>query len=154
ANNIALGVERKRSEEALRESQEKFRQLANNIADVFYISSCDMQKIHYVSPAYEKIWGRSVESLYANPQQWGEAIRPEESNFVFAAFGKLAAEETSASAEFRIARPDGSVRWVLSRWFQVRDAAGKVIRISGTASDITERKRIEGHLVQSQKMET
>jgi len=139
-------VEHQRAEETLRESEEKFRQLADNVTDVFYMTSPDMRTIHYVSPAYEQIWGRTVASVHANPLQWAEAILPEERERVFAMFSRLAAEETSVSVEYRIARPDGTVRWISSRGFQVRDAAGKVIRITGIASDITERKRAEEEL--------
>jgi len=139
-------TERKRAEETLRESEEKFRQLADNISDVFWTTSPDLQQLYYVSPAYEQIWGRSVESVYANPLEWSEAILPEERKGVFAIYSKLSEDEPSVSVEYRIARPDGTVRWIFSRGFQVRDAAGKVVRITGVASDITERKRAERHL--------
>jgi len=146
-------VEHQRAEETLRESEEKFRQLAEAINDVFWITSPDLQKIHYVSPAYEQIWGRSAQNSYTNPHDWAEAILPEERERVFATFLRLA-QERSVSTEFRIARPDGTVRWIFSRGFQVRDVAGKVVRFAGVASDITERKQLEAQLFQSQKMET
>jgi PAS domain S-box-containing protein len=144
--NAALqveNIERKQSEQALRDSEEKFRQLAENITDVFWMTSPDMQQTHYASPAYENIWGRSTAALYEHPQEWADAILPEDRERVFATFGRLAADEPHVSVEFRIARPNGEVRWILSRGFQVRDAAGKVIRITGVATDITERKAAE-----------
>jgi PAS domain S-box-containing protein len=150
----AENAERKRTEELLHESEEKFRQLADNITDVFWMTSPDLQKVHYVSPAYEQVWGRSTASVYAHPQEWSEAILPEERERVYATFSRLATDGPSVSVEFCITRPDGTVRWILSRGFQVRDAAGKVIRIAGIASDITERKRVEVQIFQSQKMET
>ena len=140
--------ERKGTEEALRESEEKFRQLAANVTDVFYMTSPDLQEMHYVSPAYEEIWGHSVESLFANPHQWAEAVMPEDRERTVTAFGMLAADEPSVSVEFRIVRPDGDVRWILSRGFQVRDAQGKLIRITGIASDVTARKQSEEALKQ------
>jgi two-component system, cell cycle sensor histidine kinase and response regulator CckA len=136
-------TERKKVEIALRESDEKFRQLAENITDVFWITSADLQKILYVSPAYERVWGRSAASAYAHPQEWAEAILPEEREGVFALFSKLSAGMPSLSTEFRIVRPDGNVRWIHSRGFPVRDDVGNVIRLTGIASDITERKRDE-----------
>jgi PAS domain S-box-containing protein len=139
-------AEHQRAEETLRESEEKFRQLAEYITDVFWMTSPDLEKIYYVSPAYEQIWGRSVASAYAHPTEWSEAILPEERERVFATFSRLAIDEPSVSAEFRIARPDGSIRWILSRGFQIKDAAGAVVRITGIASDITERKRAEESL--------
>jgi PAS domain S-box-containing protein len=140
------------AQEKLRTSDEKFRQLADNITDVFWINAPDMQRMHYVSPAYEQIWGHSVDSLYANPNQWSEAILPEERKRVYATFSRLAADEPSVNAEFRIVRPDGTMRWILSRGFQVRDDAGKVIRITGIASDITERKLAEDRLREQAKL--
>jgi PAS domain S-box-containing protein len=156
-NFIAIKLditERKRVEEALRDSEEKFRQLAANVSDVFWMTSPDSQQMHYVSPAYEQIWGRSTESLYAHPHEWVEAILPEERERVLAVFGGLMTNEPEVSVEYRIARPDGTVRWVHDRGFQVRDAAGKLVRLTGIASDITERKRLESQLSQSQKLET
>ena len=134
---------RKKVTEALRISEEKFHQLAHNINDVFWITSPDFQVIHYISPGYEGIWGRSAASLYAHPHQWVEAILPEEREAAFGVFSTLMAEAPTVSVEYRIARPDGSIRWIHDRGFQVRDGAGKLIRLSGIASDITARKATE-----------
>ena len=136
-------TEQRLRENALGESDEKFHQLADNITDVFWITSPDLSAIHYVSPGYELIWGRSAESLHANPHQWAETILPEERERVFAAFAGLAGNDAEVSVEYRITRPDGAIRWIHDRGFQVRDAAGAVIRLSGIASDITERKRTD-----------
>jgi PAS domain S-box-containing protein len=139
-------TERKRAEETLRDSDEKFRQLAENITDVFWMTSPDLQQTHYVSPAYEQIWGRSAARLYTHPQEWADAILPEDRERTFTTFARLSEAESSVSVEFRIARPNGTVRWIFSRGFQVRDAAGNVVRITGIATDITERKKAEDQL--------
>jgi PAS domain S-box-containing protein len=134
---------RQKAEADLRESEEKFRQLAENVADVFWISSPNFKTIHYVSPAYKEIWGRSVESLYAEPDQWVQAVVPETRAQVRLAFAGLAEGKTSASVEYRIERPDGSIRWIHDRGFPVFDAAGRVIRVAGVAADITARRLAE-----------
>jgi PAS domain S-box-containing protein len=133
----------RRAETTLRESEAKFRELAENINDVFWISVPDMSKMIYISPAYEAIWGRLPGSLYKNPQEWHEAIHPEDRARVWACIQKLSVEVPSISIEFRVVRPDGTVRWIHDRGFLVRDASGKVVHTAGVAKDITERKRTE-----------
>jgi signal transduction histidine kinase/DNA-binding NarL/FixJ family response regulator len=93
-------------------------------------------------------------SLYANPHQWIEAMLPEERKRAFAAFVPIMENKPEMSVEYQIARPDGTIRWIHDRGFQVRDATGKLVRLAGIASDITERKQLENRLFQSQKMET
>jgi PAS domain S-box-containing protein len=141
----AAELEISRANRELRESDERFQQLADNISDVFWISSPDFNTMHYISAGYERIWGRSVESLYANPHQRAEVIVPEERDQVTAAFARMASTP-EVTAEYRIVRPDGSIRWIHDRGFQVRDAGGRLVRLAGIASDITERKRAEAEL--------
>jgi len=141
--NVALreeNTERKRAEETLRQSEEKFHQLSENVSDVFWITSADLKTVHYISSGYELTWGRSTESLYADPDLWVEAILPVERQRVRAVFATLMGNVPKVSVEYRIARPDGTVRWVHNRGFQVLDAGGKLVRLTGVASDITERK--------------
>ena len=109
---------RKQTENALLESNEKFGQLAENISDVFWITSPDMQQVHYVSPAFARIWGHSVESLYANARVWSDAIPLAERERVLASFARLIAGEQSVSEEFRIAHPGGEMRWIHSAGFK------------------------------------
>ncbi|MDR3458741.1 MAG: PAS domain-containing protein [Verrucomicrobiae bacterium] len=128
---------------ALNESHEKFQQLANNLHDVFWIRSPDLRELHYISPAFERIWGRSLASLRENPQQWADFILPEDRERVVRAFADLTGDQPGLDLEYRIVRPDGEQRWVHVRGFQVRDAAGKLIRHAGIVTDITARKRAE-----------
>jgi len=144
-------TERKRAEDELRESNEKFRQLADNITDVFWIRSPDRREVHYVSPGFERIWGRTVASLYANPQQWSEFIVPEDRERVLRAFADLAGERPCTEIDYRIRRPDGEIRWVRLRGFQVRDAAEKLIRLIGIVTDITERRHAIEELRESER---
>jgi PAS domain S-box-containing protein len=136
-------TKRKRTEMALRESNEKFHQLANNITDAFWIRSPDMKEVHYISPAFEQIWGRTVESLYANPQEWPEFIHPADRERVRQAFESLTGENVSLDVEYRIVRPDGEIRLVHVRGFQVRNDHNMLIRHIGIVADITERKHAE-----------
>jgi PAS domain S-box-containing protein len=134
-------TERKRAEETLRESEEKFRQLADHITDAFWIRSPDMKTLHLVTAGYEKIWGRPVAKLYAEPLKWIDAILPEDRERVLAAYAGLMESEPRMSVEYRITRPDGVIRWVHARGFQIRDAAGTLVRLVGILTDITERKQ-------------
>jgi PAS domain S-box-containing protein len=146
-------LEISRTNQALLDSDRKFRQLADNITDVFWITSPDFKAMIYVSAGYELIWGRSAESLYANPHQWVETILPEQRESAFAVFATLMGTTPEVSVEYQIARPDGTTRWIHDRGFQVRDALGNVVSLTGIATDITERKKLEAQLRQGQKME-
>jgi PAS domain S-box-containing protein len=140
---------RRQAEQALRSSEEKFRQLAENIRQVFWMMSPATEVI-YVSPAYEQVWGRPCESLYQNPQSWMEAIVPEDREQAHAFFRKLCAGEHT-DYEYRIRTPDGIERWIRDRAFPVRGQAGELIRVAGIAEDITERKRYEAELVHARE---
>ncbi len=142
-------TERRRAEEALRESEGRFRQLAETIREVFWLSDPKKARMIYVSPAYEQIWGRTCKSLYEQPRSFLDAILPEDREGVMASFEKQARGE-AIDVEYRIVRPDGSVRWMRSRGFPVRDESGEVYRVAGIAEDITERKRVEEVLRESE----
>jgi len=139
-------TESKIAETALGESEQKFRQLAENIREVFYISTADMSQELYVSPAYEQIWGRSVQKIYQNPFPWMESIHPEDRVQVAAQLQTTRGRE-NFDGEYRIQRPDGEVRWIWARNFPVRNELGEVYRIAGIAEDITDRKRSESLLL-------
>ena len=128
------------TENALRESDEKFHQLADNITDVFWIRSPDMREVHYVSPAFEKIWGVPVGTQFDDPQQWLDFIVPEDRERVQSEFLTLTRDAPSIDVEYRIRRPDGELRWIRSRGFQVRDSANNLIRLTGIVTDIHDLK--------------
>ena len=143
---------RRVAEEALRRSEERFREMAERIDDVFYIAALDTGGWLYVSPAYEQIWGRPLADLYAQPAQWTEAIVPEDRAPVFAA-RELLAEGQEYRVEYRIQRPDGALRWIEDRSYPIRDPSGRTKRAVGIAMDITRRRQLEAQLRQAQKME-
>ncbi len=144
--------ERHRATVALRESEERFRQLAENIQEAFWIRDASGRRVLYTSPAYEKIWDRPASSLCDHPHTWIEAIHPEDCDRVIDAMLARLALGTY-DEQYRIIRPDGTLRWVHDRAFPVRTPAGEVYRIVGIAGDITERKELEEQFRQSQKME-
>ena len=141
-------TERKQTEAALRDNELKFRQLADNITDVFWITSPDFKIMHYVSSGYEKIWGRSMASLYSRPHEWFDSILTEDKKRVADELAKLAGDTLTVQVEYRIARPNGEIRWIMDRAFTVRDAADKPVRRTGIAKDITESKQAEMELRQ------
>jgi len=149
----AENAERKEVENALRGSNEMFHQLADNISDAFWIRSPDLGEVQYVSPAFERIWGRTVGSLYAAPARWVEFIFPEDRDRVQGAFAALTGDAPSLDIEYRIVRPGGEIHWVRVRGFQIRDATDRLIRHAGIVTDITERRRLDEHVLQAQKME-
>ncbi|MFT3781186.1 MAG: PAS domain S-box protein [Nibricoccus sp.] len=144
-------TERKLSEEALRESEARFRQVVENIEEVFWVTTPDKAVVLYISPAYEKVWGRSTASLIESPRSWLDAIHDEDRERVRNAAVKQA--EGTYIETYRIVRPDKTIRWIEDRAFPVRNASGIVYRIVGTATDVTEHRKLEAQYRQAQKME-
>jgi len=103
-------TQRKTSEAAHRASEEKFRQLAENIREVFWIGSPDWTEVFYVSPAYEELWGRSCESLRRSPRSWLEAVVEEDRKHVLADMQRRIDGDLSEPAfpEYRIGRVSSS----------------------------------------------
>jgi len=149
---LSVLEDEKQSGQNLRISEERFRQLAENINEVFWITDPAQHQILYISPAYEKIWGRSCESLYQCPETWLEAIHPDDRARVQRA-AVLNQTPGAYDEEYRILRPDKTERWVHDRAFPIRNAAGEVYRIVGTAEDITEHRQLEAQFRHAQKME-
>jgi PAS domain S-box-containing protein len=143
---------RKQAETAMRASEERFRQVVENIQEVFWMLDAKDGRLLYISPGYEKIWGRSCEALYQSPTTWFEAIHPDDRERV-PHRSTLHNGAEQYDEEYRIIRPDGSMRWIHDRAFPIRDNEGHVYRLAGVAEDITERRQIEERLRQSQKME-
>ncbi|PSB13908.1 histidine kinase [filamentous cyanobacterium Phorm 46] len=127
--------------EQLRASEERFRQLAENIHEVFWIREPNQKQIVYVSPACEKIWNLSCEILYSEPEAFWDAIHSDDRDRVKAAFEKQVRGDYDE--EYRVVRSDGSVCWVRDRAFPVRNETGEIYRIVGIAEDITQRKLAE-----------
>ncbi|BAY89104.1 MULTISPECIES: PAS domain S-box protein [unclassified Tolypothrix] len=147
--NVIAGIvmtqnitERKKSENALRDSEEKFRQFAENSRQVMLLRQVDSGELLYANLTYEQVWGRPRESLYANPDSWMAAMHPDDVPRIAAAY-ETARGKGFFSEEYRIIRPDGSIRWVWGRCFPIKDMAGNIYRIGAIGEDITERKQTE-----------
>ena len=150
---VGLGpdiTERKHAEQALQRSEEKFRQLAENIHEVFWMMPAGGDGMLYVSPAYESIWGRTCDELYSNPMSWAESIHPADREQAMGLFARQMQGEALES-EYRIQTPDGKEKWIRDRAFPIRDPRGKLIRVAGIAEEITERKRYEEELIQARQ---
>jgi PAS domain S-box-containing protein len=129
----------RRAEGALRESEERFRQMAENIDDVFWMLDPATDQLLYVSPAFGRLWGDEAVSPATGSGHWAGRIYPEDEAAVEAAYGALASG-TPYEIEYRIVRPDGDIRWVGERAFTVRDARDRIYRLAGVVNDISERK--------------
>lgn len=143
-------TERKRSAETLRESEERFRQLAENIDAVFWIREVSENRVSYISPAYKKLWGLNPQELYQGQQAWIDRIHPEDREATDRAFHEKAAAG-KFDEEYRIILPDGSIRWVHDRCFPLRDETGEIYRFAGITEDISERKQTEQALRKSEE---
>ncbi len=128
------------AENARRESEARFGQLAQNIDEVFWLFDCDEQRMLYVSPAYEALWEQSAGQLDGQEGLLA-TIYPDDYALVEAMLqekGWLGLE-----GDYRIQRPDGSVRWVNTRSFPIYSPTGELQRVAGVSSDVTERKEHE-----------
>ena len=159
AHDIGLAlelVERERertvAEAALRRAEQRFREFADNVEQVFWIRDADSSRVLYASPAYEKVWRRERAALYASATGWRPFIVGEDLPHADAA-SRARENGVEATETYRITRPDGEVRWIRERAFVSRDESGAVIHIVGTAEDITDARSLEEHLRQAQKLE-
>ena len=159
----AAELERLDGELALRESEQKLRQIAESAREVFWLGAPDWNRIDYVSPAYESVWGRSCQSLIDAPRSWLDAVHPEDRARIELEITRASTTTLSAPElfEYRVERPEGGVRWISARVYPVRDEDQQVIRIVGIAEDITgrkqaeaEREKLQAQLTQAQKMES
>ena len=138
--------ERRQAEGKLLKTMQQFRQMAENISDAFWMWDVRDSRMVYVSPAYEKIWGRRCRDLYQNPATWLESVHSEDRTRM----SKIWENRQSMSEhyeEYRIVRPDGSLRWIRDRAFPIHDRTGKIIRTVGIAEDFTERYQLERQIL-------
>lgn len=142
---MVLGEEvsdRRHAEESLETSRQQLLQITEAIPEVIWMASTDMSVIHYVNQAYERVWGRPRDSLYAHPKSWMEGIVPEDRPVLESTIRQWLAQAgygaLTSSSDFRVCRPDGSVVHVRGRAFAIRDERGKLLSICGIVQDVAE----------------
>ena len=150
AEHCGETLNRIHAEESLRESEERFRQMSENFEDVMWLTDRKVEKVLYINPAYERIFGRSCESLRERLTSFIDAVHPDDRKKV----EQMLERERNGKHgpfEYRIIKPDGSVRWILRRTFPIRNQDGEIYLVAGIGQDITERKRAQEELHQSEE---
>jgi PAS domain S-box-containing protein len=143
--------ENARVQAALQDSELRFRRMADATPDVIWITELVPERVVYASPSFERIWGRKVEDLYREPHLWIDSIHPTDRQRIGDTFGQWIGSGAHApwSAEFRVVRPDGAVRWIHERGVLISD--GQTQRVSGISTDITDRRQAEAALRESEE---
>jgi two-component system, sensor histidine kinase and response regulator len=147
-NNFLVGAvvtfiditERRRAQHAPQQSAEMFRQLAENIREISFIVTPNPPRMAYISPAYEEVFGRLCQEFYDRADAWIDLVHPEDRHHVVDVF-EQSMRGIATAMEYRMRRPDGSIRWIHAHSFPARDSQGNLARILGIAEDITDRKR-------------
>ena len=140
---------RQRAEQDLRASEERFRQLAEYINEVFWLIEPNSGQLLYVSPAYEAIWGQSRDRLYEDATAFLHAVHEDDRQGIREIWEQ---GWQSRETEFRLLRPDGTLRWIRARAFPIHDNKNRVYRIAGIAQDVTQQKQAEAALVQAERL--
>ena len=143
---------RRIAQRSLRESEERFRLMAENLGEVLWIHSLRPETVLYVSPSFQRVWGLAPSHLLADPRLWLESIQPEDRPRIDEAWSGLIAENGDFDEEYRIHRPDGTVRWIHDHGVLIRDERGRAYRVCGIAEDITERKQMQDRLRFSEEL--
>ncbi|GAB4439816.1 MAG: hypothetical protein Kow0031_21710 [Anaerolineae bacterium] len=134
----------KQAELGMRQSEERFRQFAESIDQVLWITTRSPRKVLFVNRAFTRIWGQPVEALYETPSIWEESIHPDDHQRVLDAFDRWVQRQSATyQEEYRVVRPDGSICWVQDNGANVLYEGNRPVRMSGIAKDITPRKQAE-----------
>ncbi|MBW7885754.1 MAG: PAS domain S-box protein, partial [Caldilineaceae bacterium] len=144
-NNALLYDKVKQELQARKESEERFRQLAEHIQEVFWLYDLQDERMTYLSPAFESIYGMSVDEVYENANAWQKVIHPDDVGEVVKVVQRQR-EGSRTVCEYRVLTTDGGVRWVLDQAFPISNEHGELVRVAGIAANITERKQAEDAL--------
>lgn len=138
------------TQRALRKSEERFRQFADASSDVIWLMDVETDRIEYISPAFEEIWGVPANTLHEDRAAWGQCLHPADRDRVMAAMPRCASGET-VTTEYRIVRPDGEVRHIRDTGFPILGPDGSLVRIGGIARDLSESKRQRKAIEESER---
>ncbi len=144
-------TEKIRAKQDLVASREQFRQVVETIQEVFWIYDLGENRVTYLSPGFELVWGRPCEDFYGRPGAWINTLHAEDRPAIEAQI--MANPAAAHDITYRILRPDGTLRWIHDRGFPVRGADSSVDRLVGVAEDITARKELEKQFLRAQRME-
>ena len=142
----------KKAEEALKKNEEKLRLMAETIEDVFWLSTPDVKEMIYISPSYEKIWGKSCQSLYDNPKSFLDVVHPDDYCSLLDIINKSRISAVQYTCEYRIISPEGKLKWIFERGFPVYDDFGNLRYMTGICTDITSRKQIQNVLQENERL--
>ena len=158
AMDISHALERFAAERArhalqaeIAETKSRMDNILDSIDQVIWSADAESGQVLFLNRAIETICGRPSRDFYCNVSLWRGVVHPDDAA-VSATMLERLREHGSASAELRILRPNGEVRWVYNHAWLIRDGAGKAIRVDGVMSDITERKRAQAELELSAKV--
>ncbi|MEP6494916.1 MAG: response regulator [bacterium] len=131
--------------------EENFRQLADNIAEVFYVMDVDCKQTHYINLAYERVWGQSCKSLYENPSSFFDPLSDVDRARFVSCVARVHAGEHPAPIEFQVSPLGRTPRWVVAHAVPIRNERGEIYRVSGFALDVTERRHAQEAMLASER---
>ncbi len=140
---------RRRAEAERRALDERLRSILNSMEEVVWSSSVDLTQIHYIGSSAAQVYGRPAEEFLRDPMLWLKAIHDEDQNTAMKAAEHLH-QTGQFDAQYRIVRPDGTVRWLHDRGRVIKDDKGQPLRVDGIVMDITDRRAAEAALRESE----
>jgi PAS domain S-box-containing protein len=150
SSQVAKAIWRKQEEERNRQSEERFRLISENVADLIAVLDLEGKRV-YNSPSYKGILGGT--EMLKGTDSFGE-IHPEDRERIKNIFFETVRTGIGQRTEYRYLRKDGTIRYIESQGSAIKDNDGKVSNVIFVSRDITERKNLDEQLLRSQRMES